>query len=198
MYKWVQNTFALSEEGSRTFVRGVVWTFLHFVSLMFPMMMLFYFLMEQMGVGEFAGKTPHGTLFYVGIAVVLFIVMLVIYRFSYSATYSSVYDESMRRRVSIAEKLRKLPLSFFGKKNLSDLTSTIMDDCNALEMIFSHAVRNFSPPSGASPLLASCCSATTGKCLSHFSGWYPQQHCSLRFPRKFRTAGSKIHITHAA
>ncbi|MBQ7080069.1 MAG: ABC transporter ATP-binding protein, partial [Fibrobacter sp.] len=140
MYKWVQNTFALSEEGSRTFVRGVVWTFLHFVSLMFPMMMLFYFLMEQMGIGEFAGKTPHGTLFYVGIAVVLFIVMLVIYRFSYSATYSSVYDESMRRRVSIAEKLRKLPLSFFGKKNLSDLTSTIMDDCNALEMIFSHAV----------------------------------------------------------
>jgi ABC-type multidrug transport system, ATPase and permease components len=46
----------------------------------------------------------------------------------------------MRRRVSIAERLRKLPLSFFGKKNLSDLTSTIMDDCNALEMIFSHAV----------------------------------------------------------
>ena len=140
MYKWVQNTFALSEEGSRTFVRGVVWTFLHFISLMFPMMMLFYFLMEQMGIGEFAGNTPHGTLFYVGIATVLFIVMLVIYRFSYSATYSSVYDESMRRRVSIAEKLRKLPLSFFGKKNLSDLTSTIMDDCNALEMIFSHAV----------------------------------------------------------
>lgn len=140
MYKWVQNTFALSEEGSRTFVRGVVWTFLHFVSLMFPMMMLFYFLMEQMGIGEFAGKTPHGTWFYVGIAVILFVVMLVIYRFSYSATYSSVYDESMRRRVSIAEKLRKLPLSFFGKKNLSDLTSTIMDDCNALEMIFSHAV----------------------------------------------------------
>ena len=64
MYKWVQNTFALSEEGSRTFVRGVVWTFLHFISLMFPMMMLFYFLMEQMGVGEFAGRLrtePYST-----------------------------------------------------------------------------------------------------------------------------------------
>ena len=140
MYKWVQNTFALSEEGSRTFVRGVVWTFLHFVSLMFPMMLLFYFLMEHLGIGEFAGKTPHGILFYAGMAAVILVVMLVIYAFSYSATYDSVYDESMRRRVSIAEKLRKLPLSFFGKKNLSDLTSTIMDDCNALEMIFSHAV----------------------------------------------------------
>ena len=140
MYKWVQNTFALSEEGSRTFVRGVVWTFLHFVSLMFPMMLLFYFLMEHLGIGEFAGKTPHGILFYAGMAAVILVVMLIIYAFSYSATYDSVYDESMRRRVSIAEKLRKLPLSFFGKKNLSDLTSTIMDDCNALEMIFSHAV----------------------------------------------------------
>ena len=140
MYKWVQNTFALSEEGSRTFVRGVVWTFLHFVSLMFPMMLLFYFLMEHLGIGEFAGKTPHGILFYAGMAAIILVVMLIIYAFSYSATYDSVYDESMRRRVSIAEKLRKLPLSFFGKKNLSDLTSTIMDDCNALEMIFSHAV----------------------------------------------------------
>ena len=46
MYKWVQNIFALSEEGSHTFVRGVVWTFFHFISLMFPMMLLFYFLME--------------------------------------------------------------------------------------------------------------------------------------------------------
>ena len=140
MYKWVQNTFALSEEGSHTFVRGVVWTFLHFVSLMFPMMLLFFFLMEHMGVGEFAGKTPHGIWFYIGFSVVLFVVILVIYGFSYTATYDSVYDESMRRRVSIAERLRKLPLSFFGKKNLSDLTSTIMDDCNSLEMIFSHAV----------------------------------------------------------
>lgn len=140
MYKWVQNTFALSEEGSRTFVRGVIWTFLHFVSLMFPMMMLFFFLMEYMGIDEFAGKTPHGIWFYLGISVAIFLVILVIYAFSYSATYDSVYDESMRRRVSIAERLRKLPLSFFGKKNLSDLTSTIMDDCNALEMIFSHAV----------------------------------------------------------
>ena len=140
MYKWVQNTFALSEEGSHTFVRGVVWTFLHFVSLMLPMMLLFFFLMEHMGVGEFAGKTPHGIWFFIGFSVVLFVVILVIYGFSYTATYDSVYDESMRRRVSIAERLRKLPISFFGKKNLSDLTSTIMDDCNALEMIFSHAV----------------------------------------------------------
>ena len=93
-----------------------------------------------MGVGEFAGKAPHGIWFYAGIALAIFVVIFVIYGFSYSATYDSVYGESMRRRVSLAEKLRKLPLSFFGKKNLSDLTSTIMDDCNALELIFAHSV----------------------------------------------------------
>lgn len=58
----------------------------------------------------------------------------------YRNTYISVYDESANRRISLAEKLRKLPLAFFGEKNLSDLTSTIMDDCTELEHTFSHAV----------------------------------------------------------
>ena len=53
---------------------------------------------------------------------------------------TTVYDESANRRISLAEKLRKLPLAFFGEKNLSDLTATIMDDCTDLEHTFSHAV----------------------------------------------------------
>lgn len=66
--------------------------------------------------------------------------MYFIYALSYDSTYESVYSECKKRRITLAEKLRKLPLAFFGKKNLSDLTSTIMNDVNALEMIFSHAV----------------------------------------------------------
>lgn len=58
----------------------------------------------------------------------------------YRSTYTTVYDESANRRISLAEKLRKLPLAFFGEKNLSDLTATIMDDCTDLEHTFSHAV----------------------------------------------------------
>ena len=63
-----------------------------------------------------------------------------IYALSYDSTYESVYSECKKRRITLAEKLRKLPLAFFGKKDLSDLTSTIMNDVNALEMIFAHAV----------------------------------------------------------
>lgn len=141
MFKWTQKTFALSENGARTFLKGVFWTTIHFITLMFPMMFLFFFLMEYMHVEGygFSGE-PHGFWFYTVVAVVLFLVLYVIYGFSYSSTYDSVYESSKERRISLAEKLRKLPLSFFGKKNLSDLTATIMDDCNALEMIFAHAV----------------------------------------------------------
>ena len=62
--------------------------------------------------------------------------MIVMYIFAvlqYRSTYTTVYDESANRRISLAEKLRKLPLAFFGEKNLSDLTATIMDDCTDLE-----------------------------------------------------------------
>ncbi len=60
--------------------------------------------------------------------------------FSIKVLNINVYKESAKRRIGLAEKLRKLPLSFFGEKNLSDLTNTIMEDNNALEQIFSHAV----------------------------------------------------------
>mgnify|MGYP000273106869 CR=1 FL=1 len=68
------------------------------------------------------------------------IVMYIIAVLQYRSTYTTVYDESANRRISLAEKLRKLPLSFFGEKNLSDLTATIMDDCTDLEHTFPHAV----------------------------------------------------------
>ncbi len=66
--------------------------------------------------------------------------MFVLAILQYKNTYITIYDESANRRISLAEKLRKLPLAFFGEKNLSDLTSTIMEDNTVLEHIFSHAV----------------------------------------------------------
>ena len=66
--------------------------------------------------------------------------MYFISRRQYDSTYTTVYTESANRRISIAEKLRRLPLAFFSERNLSDLTSTIMEDCTMLEHTFSHAV----------------------------------------------------------
>ena len=66
--------------------------------------------------------------------------MFFISRWQYDSTYTTIYNESAQRRIGLAEKLRRLPLAFFGERNLSDLTSTIMEDCTSLEQIFSHAV----------------------------------------------------------
>lgn len=140
MYKYLEQRFALSEEGARTFVEGVFWTAWHYISLMLPLSFTFLFLMEYMKKIQNPEAEVHELWVYIAIAVAIFVVMFVLFWLSYGATYDSVYSESKKRRISLAEKLRKLPLAFFGKKNLSDLTSTIMADVNSLEMIFSHAV----------------------------------------------------------
>ena len=140
MYNWIKSRFALSDEGTKTFIKGVFWTTWHYLTLMLPLSFVFLFLKEYMAKMEKPSAEPHNIFIYLLIALVIFLVMYVIYALSYSSTYDSVYLECKKRRITLAEKLRKLPLSFFGKKDLSDLTSTIMADVNSLEMIFSHAV----------------------------------------------------------
>ncbi len=140
MYNWIKKRFALSDEGTKTFIKGVFWTTWHYLSLMLPLSFVFLFLKEYMAQMENPTATPHNIFVYLGIAVAIYLVMYFLYACSYSSTYDSVYLECKKRRITLAEKLRKLPLAFFGKKDLSDLTSTIMNDVNALEMIFAHAV----------------------------------------------------------
>jgi ATP-binding cassette subfamily B protein len=69
-----------------------------------------------------------------------FLVMLVIAYFQYDSAYTKIYEESARRRTGLAETLRKLPLAFFGKKDIADLSSTIMEDATQIELLFSHSV----------------------------------------------------------
>ena len=140
MYNWIKNRFVLSDEGTKTFIKGVFWTTWHYLSLMLPLSFVFLFLKEFMAKMQNPSAEPQNFWIYIVIAVVIYLIMYFIYALSYDSTYESVYSECKKRRIALAEKLRKLPLAFFGKKDLSDLTSTIMNDVNALEMIFSHAV----------------------------------------------------------
>lgn len=141
MFKFFQDRFALSEKGARDFSKGVLFTFLHFVSLMFPPIIVYLFLQDYLQPILNPGASPvHGLSYYLLIGIGLLVVMYILARFQYRSTFTVTYDESAKRRIDLAEKLRKLPLAFFGEKNLSDLTSTIMDDCTALEHTFSHAV----------------------------------------------------------
>ena len=111
------------------------------IVLMLPAVFVFLFLEEYLRpVFQPSVSVTHGILYYSILGIIFMIVMYIFAVLQYRSTYTTVYDESANRRISLAEKLRKLPLAFFGEKNLSDLTATIMDDCTDLEHTFSHAV----------------------------------------------------------
>ena len=138
MIRYFQNRFALSEKGAKDLRRGIFFSTLLNVALMLPPSYLFFFLMEYVDVHRAA---PLQSLWlYLLLALVALCIMFVVSRWQYNSTYVTVYAESAQRRITLAEKLRRLPLAFFGEHNLSDLTSTMMEDCAQLEETFSHAV----------------------------------------------------------
>ena len=103
---------------------------------MFPVGLLYQFVIDTMNGGVSGSRIA----FYAVGCLVCLVLIFVITRFQYNATYLATYVESGVRRISLAEKLRKIPLSFFGKKDLADLTNSIMSDCATLETTFSHYV----------------------------------------------------------
>lgn len=129
MYNYLQNRFALTAKGARHFAGGILYTVLLNITLFFPALFVFMFLEEY--IRPFldpSASITHGVWYYILVALAFMAVMFFIARLQYRSTYTCVYNESANRRIALAEKLRKLPLAFFGEKNLSDLTSTIMDD----------------------------------------------------------------------
>ena len=105
----------------------------------------------------YAGGVPQGHLWiYIVGMVAAVLLILFSYRWVYGATYYATYKESSVRRISLAEKLRKLPLSFFGKRDLSDLTTTIMADCTTLEQSFSHWIPEFFGSMISTVIIAVC------------------------------------------
>jgi ATP-binding cassette subfamily B protein len=141
MLNIIRKRFALSRKGAKDFVIGTLWTTIQNVSLMLPALYMFSFLDDYLStVFGSSVKTGNGYWYYVLLGISFMLIMFMIAVFQYRSTYTTVYEESANRRISLAEKLRKLPLAFFGEKNLSDLTATIMEDCTDLEHTFSHAV----------------------------------------------------------
>lgn len=141
MLNYFQNRFALSEKGARSLTRGIVFSSLLNIAMMFPAVFVFMFLTEYLRpVFDPDTSVANGLLYYTLIAVAFLTVAFVIALWQYTNTFTSIYTESANRRISLAEKLRKLPLAFFGHKNLSDLTANIMNDNSMMEQLFSHNV----------------------------------------------------------
>lgn len=140
MWRRIQDAFALTDQGMKDFMRGAGFCALANLMLMLPIVVLYFVASDFVRyLGEPAIGLPGMAPYVVGIVAAL-AVMFVTQMWEYRATYTVVYKESARKRIAIAERLRLLPLSFFGKRDLADLTSVIMKDCSDQERLFSHTM----------------------------------------------------------
>lgn len=140
MRRKLQNAFALTDQGMKDFARGAFFCALANVMLMLPIVVLYFVVGDFIAyLGNPEAGLPGMAPYVAGIVAVLAVVF-VTQMWEYSRTYTVVYQESARKRIAIAERLRKLPLSFFGKRDLADLTSVIMKDCSDQERLFSHTM----------------------------------------------------------
>ncbi|MGX8700885.1 ABC transporter ATP-binding protein [Caproiciproducens sp.] len=132
--------FALSEQGAKDLKKGIIASAAADIGLMLPVGLLVLTLQELLKP-LFGGSPDTGKVWkYTAAAVGLLVIIFILNYIQYCNTYVSAYEESADRRVTLAEKLRTLPLSFFGQRDLSALTTTLMGDCTELEHTFSHAV----------------------------------------------------------
>lgn len=134
MIEKLKHRYALSEKGAKEMVRAFVAVTLANLVLMLPVGLLY-----ELSSYLLEGSVPKEKLgFFMAGIVVIVVLIAVTTLFQYNSTFLSTYVESGIRRRALAEKLRRLPLSFFGKKDLSDLTNAIMSDCALIETASSH------------------------------------------------------------
>lgn len=136
MIQYLQRRYALSRKGAVDSIKGILSCALQNISFMLPVGLLYLLVNEIMNGTLTMQRIP----FYVVSCIAAALLIVICTRLEYNNTYLVTYVESGVRRVGLAEKLRKIPLSFFGKKDLADLTSSIMNDCAVLEQSQSHFV----------------------------------------------------------
>ena len=133
MINALMNKYALSRRGAIDYLKAIAANTVVNLVKMLPVWLLFLLVSDYVN-----GNKDHNYLLYgLGCTAVLVLMYITNY-IQYNCNYLSTYRESATRRISLAERMRKLPLSYFGKKDLSDLTTTIMKDCATIETSFSH------------------------------------------------------------
>ena len=132
MIKFIQNRFAMTAQGARNLVKGVMYSALLNLVILLPGMLVFILFNDSVSMDNAISCPSVCWWMYLLIGILIATLMYVVGYIQYGTVYTDVYDESAARRINLAEKLRKLPLAFFGQQNLSDLSSAIMDDCTDL------------------------------------------------------------------
>ena len=134
MIEKLQHKYALSRQGAKDMIKACISVAIANIVLMMPAGVLYMLIKDLLNNELTKDRIP----FYVIASIVILILIAVTNFIQYNATFLTTYRESGVRRTAIAEKLRKLPLSYFGKKNIADLTTNIMGDCAMIETASSH------------------------------------------------------------
>lgn len=131
--------YALSARGVHNVKLGMFWTVIVNLVVMGGMGIL-YLLMSGLMNRLLHGASLPGLLYFMGLTAAFLLLSLLTHLEQYKATYGLVYGEVKTMRIGLAEQLRKLPLGYFGKRDLADLTETIMGDVNRMEHVWSHVL----------------------------------------------------------
>jgi len=138
--EFFERKYGLTHTSSKNLIKGIIYTVILNLTTMFPMglyILLIYILINPLTGGEYI--EPNLGLFILLIIVVAAAISLAHWK-QYFYVYNTTYDSSVEKRINLAENIRELPLSYFERKDLSDLSATIMGDCTDLEHVFSHAI----------------------------------------------------------
>lgn len=134
-----QRKYALTDQGIKNTKTGTFWTVVTNLVVMGGMGILTYMMNGFMNTLTDGTPLPNAVLI-LGLVLIFLVLSFVTHLQQYKATYGLVYGEVKNTRISLAERLRKLPLGYFGKRDLADLTETIMGDVNRLEHVWSHCL----------------------------------------------------------
>ena len=140
MVSYFMKKYAMSEKGALNLKKAIFSHTLVNLTKLFAPMIGFMFLFQYIGILKSIESYNFTSVHYIALIVVMMIVMFLVARWDYVRLYTNVYNESANSRIELAERLKKLPLSYFGKRDLADLAETMMNDMNLYETIFSHAV----------------------------------------------------------
>ena len=137
--KEFKRKYALTEKGVQNVKKGTFWTVIVNIVVMGGVSVL-YLLMKDLMAVFIGNQTEMNTITILILLVVFVFLSFVTHLQEYTATYGLVYGEVKATRIALAEKLRQLPLGYFNKKDIADLTETIMGDVNRMEHVWSHVL----------------------------------------------------------
>ena len=134
MKSFYKKRFALTDKGAKNITKATIASFSVYCINMVPAILLMFFAQEILE------DIPQNNLFYLAFSIITLVIMFVLLHIEYDKLYSTTYEESANLRIETAEYLSKLPLSYFSKHDLSDISQTIMADIEGIEHAMSHSI----------------------------------------------------------